>query len=573
MAFSKTKRLDEELIEIKSGFKRQHRVYMSSRDMLYDLLVDAYLWWRKASRVKGYLAKTYAVHNITHNKGRDFHPLLKLFAGMTQKKDSVKISQFAANISFLHKEYEKRPDVYGTGESAHRGLINWIKESGGFSSLRKDANVLTESYGLDSHTETATKKPASKQPTEQQKKDELKSFNQVVNHKKEMIRTAHTGAVNVEHDIGRLNTDEDQLVVLLARKNTDTGKVTIVGSSVDNTIINNVVHEIGHIDVSLLSENIRSIVEAFRINIIPKQFKRLNLDKHFYPESKVKGLRGDDSYKLKQTPRLRIREDGSVLVSKSCSDVSVVTILNPINKFELKNDVFLRGVDREWLESSIINAEKLSLYIVNPKHGLGGKKQGLKAAKHLALTNTITNHKRNIYFYDVYESEDNLITQANIVDGIQYDWEIQGTQEFFKMVFKQHFEEYIEGVGRRITLPRNRTMKFAVHNDKLEVQAKWSKEEEVYQQVGPHPDSDTCFGEYAELVSGDAGSEFTFSPLDAYRVFESFDTYAHIDDIQMMGNESVCCLKWHLEDVGDFTVYIPACNTGGKRDSIYFEAL
>ena len=60
--------LDDRLTQLRGDAAEQDRVYQSSKQKLYGMLVDTYLWWREARLKDGYLESRLAEANIRDNK-------------------------------------------------------------------------------------------------------------------------------------------------------------------------------------------------------------------------------------------------------------------------------------------------------------------------------------------------------------------------------------------------------------------------------------------------------------------------------------------------------------------------
>jgi len=565
--------LNSELDDLLDNYKRQQVHQNKGRLWEYENLVKAYLWWRIADKKDGYLLSVYEKAGIEHRK--TFNPLLKLLYGWQQKTEKAKISQHSVAMGAVHHEYENNKHLY-KGDAVIRNLVAWIKSNGGITQIRNTLSEKTDEFGPDQNdTEvTTTPPPNQKNKKNKDKKhvdDALKTERKVLQHRKELIKQAYSGNMHGfdEHQIGPVvASDMEKLVVLLARKNETNGKLSIVGNSIDPTLINDAILKIGHLDMINLQSNLRAIAEIMRIGIIPKQLFELGLDKDLYQDSNIESDINGKKYRFKQFPRLKIQADGTLFISRSCALSSIVAILKPEEKFEVDEDIFLRGTDRKWLEEYIINSGTLSLYRAKNSIGLMGAKRGTKSVARMELTNSVTQDKRNLYFYSVGDLEDQTVYQAMVKQSIAYDWEIKGTKRFFRDAFKTFFESLIAGMKGRVKIPRNKSIKLVVHSDSLEIQSKWDSDINEYQQQGSHF---TLSFDQGTSSSSAVQSEVTISPIDAYRVFESFDTYDQIDDIKMIGNNHIIKLSWTHDGVGQFEAYIPACSTKGLRDNTCFE--
>jgi hypothetical protein len=103
---------------------------------LYKGLAWVYLWWVKASKVKGFLDEQYKQHNIGGHSvvGEEkFTRLLRLTWQLDWADDTkATLQQWSLALRKLHSEYENNKDAYRTNPQER--LAQFIETSGG---LRK----------------------------------------------------------------------------------------------------------------------------------------------------------------------------------------------------------------------------------------------------------------------------------------------------------------------------------------------------------------------------------------------------------------------------------------------------
>ena len=97
--------LDTRLEELRGNAEQKNRVYKSSKQLLYGMLVDTYLWWREARNKQGYIEARFAERKIRDNKKNsnvpNFNPILKLVLGMRQHVDAVQISNWGSAMNAI----------------------------------------------------------------------------------------------------------------------------------------------------------------------------------------------------------------------------------------------------------------------------------------------------------------------------------------------------------------------------------------------------------------------------------------------------------------------------------------
>ena len=66
--------------------------------------------------------------------------------------------------------------------------------------------------------------------------------------------------------------------------------------------------------------------------------------------------------------------NGTALVHKSTTKASLVTIITPKTKFDLEEDVWLRGSDRYYIETDLIHDAEIALFDASPTSNLADVK-------------------------------------------------------------------------------------------------------------------------------------------------------------------------------------------------------
>ena len=86
--------------------------------------------------------------------------------------------------------------------------------------------------------------------------------------------------------------------------------------------------------------------------------------KNFYNKTKFEIENNGKKENVRENARVVLKRNGNILVSKSTSDASLVVNYKPKNskKFLLNEDLWLRGSDRFWLETELINDGEIALY-------------------------------------------------------------------------------------------------------------------------------------------------------------------------------------------------------------------
>ncbi len=562
--------LDAELQKIQTDAVDQVTKHQSARDLLYQNLAAAYIWWRQADKQEDYLNNLYAANGIAHqNRGNrpNFNPLVKLVFKLPAENNPT-TSQWAGAILALHDYFDDNPQIFDHRPDPVGELTAHIRDSGGVNGLRRKQS--DEIEGLEDDSAPAPKKGIK--PKKPDKK-RLKTEREVVSHKKSQIEVS-AGILTV--DVGTVAANDDNLLILLARRDKQTGKLVIVGTTNDNGVVNQAILECVEIDLSNTTPSLRVLIECLKPHCVPRVLhKRMVRDKFFTAHLVPADDDGNTSTR-REMARLVITKQGTILVSKSLSDASLTTISHPNLKFGLEYDVYLRGNDRHWLEADLINEDQVSLYKSSPKKKLEKASAKTKASKQLVLTNELAKTDRNIYFYDMDSLAEDINYQPTVIgyDSFTFDWEINASKKFVDRFYKQALDPWLVHVKKNIHTKDNKCMTLVVADDHIEAQSH-------YQPKAPGADKVSGYTRYGEqyqtLANGDATIDrkpdavtaITVSPLDIAELFATVASMHTGGNVVIRGNAHIMMVSY-VTATAKHTAFVPACDHTGKRDATHF---
>jgi hypothetical protein len=144
MAMSKisTKSKEQLLIELDEIVViagTQFDFYNRSNDYLYEGLAKAYMWWRDAKQLDGFLAEQYQLHSIRVNRSKNneenFRGVIKLVWRMHDgtKASLASLQQWSYALKELDKEYTSNPLKFK--QAPIKRLVELIEGKGGIRSL------------------------------------------------------------------------------------------------------------------------------------------------------------------------------------------------------------------------------------------------------------------------------------------------------------------------------------------------------------------------------------------------------------------------------------------------------
>ena len=136
------KELLAELDALKVLAEEQTRMFMRSRDYLYEALAKLYLWWRRADSVKGFLDDLYKKHELItkpQDGQENYTRLLRMVWCMDWGTPSAaNLQQWSRVLKIINHEYTTRLDFYKTNDV--NKIINFIHSSGGIRALLLSLN-------------------------------------------------------------------------------------------------------------------------------------------------------------------------------------------------------------------------------------------------------------------------------------------------------------------------------------------------------------------------------------------------------------------------------------------------
>jgi len=554
-----TKRdLDAGLERLRNDAAEQNKLYVSSKIALYNALVDTYLWWRTASQRDGYLEEQFEQNRIkyrTQLNRPNFNPVIRLVFNMQQHLQNVQISNWGSALNAIDDEYVRNGHIY-RNRDAKAELVDWIDDNGGLRGICGAKAQEIEAHGYD-YKDAGNKKKRTNN-TEQKAKQRL----EVLELKKRAIAGAKTART---FEIGEVGTGDDDLVVVLAKATGNGNELKVVGTTAQQGLVDDAVMSVGEVELANAPTTLRMLCEAINLNTIPKALQKYGARKNFYGKTKIEIERDGKKSKLNEQARLVWQRNGTILVSKTSTEASLTTYYIPSKKFVLEQDIWLRGSDRYWLETELINESEIALYDATDLEEQKNKQ--LLAIKQVALKNTLIKHQRNIYFYDFSRIDDATMHQPAVVEeGITYDWVVKGNVSFFRRLFEQHFDGWQHRVKHRLHTANNKAVAFDVGEDGIVCEKKWDKAEGCFTQSGTR--YLTAFSDDADVVGA---GRVMFAPTDIISALEMISKSVVIDDaVEMSGNEDLLFINFR-NDIAEIKIFIPSCTITGRRNGKHFK--
>jgi hypothetical protein len=411
----KKKSVSEQLTTSLNGLQakadQQTRAYQSSREILYQNLVDTYIWWRDARDEPGYLESLYEQHSIQVNRTSsnkpNFSGIIRLIWGMRGSKHQVTISKWNGALGIIDDEYIENKARYRKNPKTL--LINYIEDNGGLTQLRENKGWVND----DSPSAGAPKKPKQKADIDKKQRDaQLRDGIRFFKSTAKPIATVATGNPIV--------ATADDLVAVLAKRNSK-GELEILATSDNDEYVNMLAASCAVEDISNAPSNVTTLVKAIATTSLP--FKMRSMAKRLTDKSKFK--REDDEGKkhaINLTTRLTMRpKRNDILVSLSRTDVSVVTRLKPTNPLKNGgNDLFLKGDLTGYLRRTYVYEKSLQYIKAKPSQRITKAGDEYVASHLIEVTNTESKHQRNLYFYNPAGLFEEQRFQADYNDKVKF---------------------------------------------------------------------------------------------------------------------------------------------------------
>ena len=552
--------LNQGLARLQRLSKNQDDTYQSARELLHQTLVETYLWWREASLEPGYLENCFAEANIKyrsrHNRP-NFAPVVRL-AMRVQPNKRVQISNFATAINAIDDEYLRNSHRYINRDTVAE-LVDWIHETGGLSGITGTKKEEVEYDGYD-HKGAGKPKQKSKQiesAHKHRRRLELLALKKIAVGK---------ATINQTIDLGHVGTGEDDMIVVLAKSTGNGTELRVVGSSAQQALVDGAVMQVGELTHDGVSDDMRVLCDAINLNTITKELQNYSGSRdRFYSKTKFVVEHAGVKSAVFENARVILQKNGNVLVSKSSSKASLTTLHIPHKKFLLNQDLWLRGSDRYWIETELLNDGEIALYQTTALQDQ--KNPSVQAVKQITLSNTVHQHKRSVYFYDFSRIDDATMFQPTVVDeAIDFDWEIQSNRSFLRRLYDQHFNGWQHRVKHRLHTPNNKAVAFRVSSDGVVCEKKWNKDDQCFEQNGAR--YLTGFGDDAEARGS---GQTIFAPTDIIAVLEALSKQdIRGDSVKICGNNDLLHISYET-DLAQVRVYIPSASVTGVRSAKYFK--
>lgn len=560
--------LDDRLKHLQDVAEQQSSHYTSSRQLLHQNIVDAYLWWRDAQQQSDYLKLQYDNNGIRYRHRNsnqpNFYPLVRLIWDIDVSTKASTISNWAKALTALDQAYTADSTKF---LQARADLINYIDAKGGLKGLRGEKQMTVDELEQEEDLgDTKSKQGRPKQTTP--------APQSVLDKRKERASTAK--ALGTAPKIPTAVANNDGFVVLLGRRNA-AGDIEIVSSTYKDEAVAEALWAGNDIDRQSVTPSLRLIAECLEPHSVPAKLEPYR--KKFFAPSTVKRTKQEpdpnDPQKtitkteyIKQSTRLRIRpQHNDILLSNAASDASLTTHIKPKSLQLAQDEAILRGADRSWIETELLNGQKLDLYTAEPDSGLLHDITGEKL-KYTLQTKSELGHERKLHFYEAgsLPKDSNEQPAARDTSALSWAWELTAQTQWLKSFDATCIDNWLTHTRGMFNKKQMQRVALAPTSTELTLKHWWLGTGKGYERA-----HHTLFGNEAAVKLNEKDPVFECSPKDLAVVFSTLPLMPlTCERVIIRANEHVMQITYGT-DLADYDTFIPAVTDAGEADATAFE--
>lgn len=526
-----------------------------SNEYLYKGLAWVYLWWVKASKVKGLLEEQYKQHNIgghTVVGEEKFTRLLRLTWQLDWADDTkATLQQWSLALRKLHSEYEKNKDAYRTNPQER--LAQFIETSGGLRKL----------IGADKYYEDGNNEPTKKSKSKSGRSEEdaalldSKHLEMGVQH----FATAKSiSSIQSTKPIA-VNRLGYALALIRAKPN---GTYAVLATVSEEAQIRKAIISSYKRDNTAAPTVLQLLTEVIGTQSIPTAMER---HRDTLQDSKKVTTANGEVLAVKQYKRLLFRkQQRDIVLSENRTTCSVVTVVKPKSSILASSkDVFLRVQDRRYLEQAIIQQQDLSIYTANDKSKVPVLRDTeVKASHKLVLENKLLRSRRAIYFYalDTVGKYSRAQADVNAEYAEAAQWTATVDKLWIENLYVGFVGSWLAEYGEHITRPKHKTIRVEFGRTQL-----------AFKHYGERGNLTTTSKPFDIANVGNTSKPIKplFLTKDIMPVLASLAAADIVGSVKIAANEDLLTLSYKTA-LATYTVSVPTCTNSAKRNGVAFAA-
>ena len=537
---NKCNSLKKELFTLQQNGTVTWANYRKSNFDFYKHFSELYFWWRKASKVKGYLDIEYAGLDKKFKSfvkyGTNFSPLLYLVWGQDNCSNSD-ADRHSRALNKIHAEYLRRAS-YFSKDGVHR-MAKYIEEENGIAGLC--------GYGkLDDEEDAVESTSSNKDILNEEEKQAL------VYDKAKNFYKHQQGAPSIDFG-SELATNTDEFSLILVKKSP--AGYALLGSTNDENLIQaTTIANFKH-NLNAIPTAVKCVVETLRTQVLPPSIFSFH-----------SALVDKASSKTLATRRLIYRHTtNDFLLSPVRTACGVVTLVKPkqVQFTDLHNDVLLSTRARKTIESKLIVSQNFNLYELDDDVESSPADSNNGLAKLLRLKDMF--NYRNFVFLDFWHFESNSLlplVQACIKSDALYkcSWTHALDISFFRHMTLDVLDKWFMSHAKYIKRDKGKLCQLTFEQDKFTIE---------FVHV------DGLFEVKRELqfkVPNASIAKITllFLTKDIMPVLRSIAEFDAVGDILVQVNNLTLNLSFSTS-TADISIFVPTADAFGMRNTTAFE--
>lgn len=409
---------------------------------LYNHLASAYLWWRKAKEVEGFIEAEYEKLPVRKSTGKatpNFIPVLRVICG---KETHIKDQEFQRRsraLNAIHIEFEKHPKKYQ--RDGITKLVSFITSKGGVSELA--GYRYSDKGPADTHT-------AGIETTQDVIAEKANSVAVIEVAVEALVSQENTTALNTDSLPEYVSTDDRDCFLLLVQQTSDGSRV--IGRNCDHELVEFVLGENHRKRFEAHASITRPLLELVQTQCYPKHLS--SVANKLVDATKLEGFK-----QKKFTSHRRVmflQESQQFLLSPINAYSGVVSLVTPNQQVfgKCEQDLYMPHEQRAELEQQLLQGFDFNLYDADEFKQLPADDSDSASSHAVTLVHRADSKKTiDLHFSPFYESLEQPVDQVGVNPAYRFkpQWQATLPHCYFQKLSDQFLDPWFEGKGRHIS--------------------------------------------------------------------------------------------------------------------------
>jgi len=520
---------------------------------LYNHLVNAYLWWRKARKVEGFIEAEFDKLDLRKSSGQanpNFIPVLRIICGKDSSLKDQEFQRRSRALNAIHIEFEKNPEKYKSGGIAK--LVNFIELKGGVSELAGYRH--SEKVPAEKHENNAE--------TKQRVEEEAASRTVVIEAAVNAASQRDSSTILVSDDFPEYISTNDQDCFLLLVQKTDDG-YEVVGRSCDHELIDSVLVKDHRKRFEAHASVVRPLLELIQTQCYPKYLQ--SVSKKLIDTSKLDEF---EQKTFKSYRRVMFRHDTQQFMLSPINAYSgVVSLITPNQQMlgKCATDLYMPLSQRSALEKELLQDFDFNLYDASEIEQFPASDSDSSTTHELKLVHrAISEKKVDVRFLQFDGSLQKPFDQVGLNPDYLFkaQWQAALPHCYFQKLADQFLNPWLDGLGKHIGRNYNSLIRVSFGNRSIDIDFTYKEGKfEAKQSV-----------EYIKKGGSKKCSSSLFLSKDWLLAFRSIALLPVDGDVSLAINNDVLRIDFATkEDSGArHEIHIPTVDIEGNRSTAPF---